>query len=87
MVIISSFFLILFLMTITVPTVVQIFYRYQAAEAHRGSGDCCVHLFCTALLSWITHAHLVPLCVTKRHPVQFILNLGHIEYELGVLMV
>ena len=42
---------------------------------------------CTALLSWITHAHLVPLSVTKRHPVHFILNPGHVEYELGVLMV
>ena len=41
----------------------------------------------TALLSWITYAHLVPLSVTKRHPVHFILNPGHVEYELGVLMV
>ena len=32
---------------------------------------------CTALLSWITLAHLVPLSVTKRCPVHFILNPGH----------
>ena len=32
-------------------------------------------------------AHLVPLSVTKCHPVHFILNPGHVEYELGVLMV
>ena len=42
---------------------------------------------CTALISWIIHAHLVPLSVTKRCPVHFILNPGHVEYELGVLMV
>ena len=42
---------------------------------------------CTALLSWITHAHLVPLSVTKRRPVHFILNPGNVEYELGVLMI
>ena len=42
---------------------------------------------CTALLSWIAHTHLVPLSVTKRLPVHFILNPGHVEYELGVLMV
>ena len=50
---------------------------------------------CTAMLSWITHTHLVPLSVThlvplsvtKRRPVHFILNAGHVEYELGVLMV
>ena len=41
----------------------------------------------TALLSWITNAHLVPLSVTKRRPVHFILNPGHVEYELGGLMV
>ena len=32
---------------------------------------------CTALLSWITHAHLVPLSVTKRRPVHFRLNQRH----------
>ena len=42
---------------------------------------------CTVLLSWITHANLVPLSVTKRRRVHFILNPGHVEYELGVLMV
>ena len=42
---------------------------------------------CTALLSWITHAHLVQLSVTKRRPVHFILNPRHVEYEQGVLMV
>ena len=42
------------------------FQRYQAPEAHGG--------ICTALLSWITHVHLVPLSVTKRSPVHFILN-------------
>ena len=41
----------------------------------------------TASLSWITHAHLVPLSVTKRRPVHFILNPGYDEYELGVPMV
>ena len=40
---------------------------------------------CTALLSWITHAHLVS--VTKRRPVHFILNPGHVEYEQGVQIV
>ena len=39
------------------------------------------------VLSWINHAHLVPLSVTKRRPDHFILNLGHVEYELGELMV
>ena len=43
-------------------------------------------MYCTALLSWLTHAHLVPLSVTKRRPVHFILNPGYVEYELGVLM-
>ena len=38
---------------------------------------------CTALLSWITSAHLVPLSVTKHRTVHFILNLGHVEYEPG----
>ena len=27
------------------------------------------------------------LSLTKRFPVQFILNPGHVEYELGVLMM
>ena len=40
---------------------------------------------CTALLSWITHSHLVSLSVTKRRPVHFILNPGHVEYELGLI--
>ena len=35
---------------------------------------------CTALLSWITHAHLVLLSVTKRRPIYFILNPGHVEW-------
>ena len=42
---------------------------------------------CTALLSWITHEHLVPLSVTKRHTVHFILKPGHVEYKLGILIV
>ena len=42
---------------------------------------------CTALLSCMAHAHLVPLSVTKRRPFHFLLNPGHVEYELGVLMV
>ena len=42
---------------------------------------------CTALLSWISRVHLVPLSVTKRRPVHIILNPGHVEYELGVLTV
>ena len=42
---------------------------------------------CTTLLSWITHAHLVPLCVTKRRLVHIILDPGYVEYELDVLMV
>ena len=42
---------------------------------------------CTALLSWIIPAHLVPLSITKHIPVHFILNPGQAEYELGVLMV
>ena len=25
--------------------------------------------------------------VTKNHPVHFIINPGHVEYELGVIMV
>ena len=29
----------------------------------------------------------MPLSDTKRLPVHFILNPGHVEYELGVLMV
>ena len=33
------------------------------------------------------HAHLVPLSVTKRRSVHFILKLEHVEYELDVLMV
>ena len=37
-----------------------------------------MHLhFVQPLLSWITHAHLVPLSVTKRRPVHFILNPGN----------
>ena len=46
-----------------------------------------VYMYCTALLPWITHTHLVSLSVTKRRPVHFILNPGHVEYELDVLMV
>ena len=42
---------------------------------------------CTALLSWITHAHLVPLSVTKHYPVHFLLNQGLVEYKLDGLMV
>ena len=42
---------------------------------------------CTALFSWITHAHVMPLFITKRRPVHFILNQRYVEYELGVLMV
>ena len=42
---------------------------------------------CTALLPGITHAYLVPLFVTKCRHVHFIHNIGHVEYELGVLMV
>ena len=34
-------------------------------------------------LAWITHALFVSLSVTKRRPVHFILNPGHVEYELG----
>ena len=30
---------------------------------------------------------LFPLSVMKHFPVQFILNPGHVEYELGVLMM
>ena len=44
--------------------------------AHWGSGDCYVYVF-----------DMVPLSVIKRHPVHFILNPGHAEYELGILMV
>ena len=50
---------------------------------HGGNGDS----ICTALLSWITHAPLMTQCVTKRLPDHFIFNPGHVEYELGVLMV
>ena len=39
-----------------------------------------------ALLSWIILALLAPLSVTKHLPFHFILNPGHVEYEL-VLMV
>ena len=42
---------------------------------------------CTALLLYNTHAHLLPLSVTKGHPVNIIFNPETVEYELGVLMV
>ena len=42
---------------------------------------------CAALLSWISHAHLVPLSVTKHLPLHFIQNPEHIKYELEVLTV
>ena len=35
------------------------------------------------LLSWITHAHFVPLFITKCLCVHFILNPSHAEYELS----
>ena len=46
-----------------------------------------MYSICTALLLWIAHEHLAPLSFTKRRPVHFIFNSGHVEYELGVLMV
>ena len=38
----------------------------------------CYACVCTALRSWITHAHLVPLSVTKCLPVHFKLNPGYV---------
>ena len=56
--------------------------------AHRGSGNCFVHVFVQPCFHGSPYdANLVPLSVTKRHPVHFILNPGQVEYELGVLMV
>ena len=42
---------------------------------------------CTALLSWITPAHLVPLYVTNRLSVHVIINLGHLVYKPGVQLL
>ena len=42
---------------------------------------------CTSLFSWITYVHLVPLSVTVYRPVHFLLNTGHVEYQIGVLTV
>ena len=66
--------------------VVRIFNATRHRGTYRQRRLLCTCI-CTALLSWITHAHLVPLSVTKRRPVHFILNQGHVEYELGVLMI
>ena len=41
-----------------------------------------LHIWCR-----YSFAHLVPLSATKRRPVHFILNPGHVEYELGILIV
>ena len=46
-----------------------------------------MYMYLYTSLSWINHALLVPLSVTKHRPVHFILNQGHVEYELGILMV
>ena len=70
-----------------VVVVVRIFNATRHPRHMEAAAIVMCTCICTALLSWITHAHLVPLSVTKRHPVHFILNPGYVEYELGVLMV
>ena len=59
--------------------VVQIF---NATRHHRhiDAAELLCTCICTALLSWISHAQLVPLSDTKRRPVHFILNSEHIEW-------
>ena len=56
------------------------FLRYQTPESHGGSGECLVYMNFYSLASMDHHAHLVSRSVTRRHPVHFILNPGHVEY-------
>ena len=45
-----------------------------------------IYMYLYSLAFMDHHAHL-ELSVIKRRPVHFILNPGHVEYELGVLLV
>ena len=61
------------LVTFALVTVVVVrIFNATRHPRHKEAATC----ICTALLSWITLAHLVPLSVTKRRPVHFILNPG-----------
>ena len=71
---------------VIVVVVVRIFNATRH-QRHIEAAAIVVYMYLYILVSWITHAHLVPLSVTKCRPVHFILNPGHVEYELDVLVV
>ena len=60
------------------------------ATRHMEVAAIVMYMYLCSLAFMIFHGlpmHTWCRCVTKRRPVHFILNPGHVEYELGVLMV
>ena len=72
--------------SLVVVVVVRIFNATRHPR-HIEAAAIVMYMYLYSLAFMDHHVHLVPLPVTKRHPVHFIFNPGHVEYELGVLMV